>query len=73
MDRMTTDQIEAYEERAGILEFDAGMSREDAERMAALAVGFEIVNHVKRRRLERAARLGIIADDEEAEFTMGED
>ena len=38
MDRMTTDQIEAYEERAGILEYEAGMSREDAEKMAAKMV-----------------------------------
>ena len=29
---MTADQREAYEERAGILEFDAGMTREEAER-----------------------------------------
>lgn len=35
---MTDDQREAYEERAGILEFDAGMSREDAEKMAAKMV-----------------------------------
>lgn len=28
-------RMEAYEERAAILEFDAGMNREDAERMAA--------------------------------------
>lgn len=38
MDRMTTDQREAYEERAGILQFDAGMSRADAEKMAAKMV-----------------------------------
>lgn len=35
---MTDDQREAYEERAGILEFDAGMTREDAEKMAAKMV-----------------------------------
>lgn len=46
---MTDDQREAYEERAGILEFDAGMSRAEAEKMAAK----------------------MVADDEEAEFTMG--
>ena len=56
---------EAYEERAGILELDAGMTRAEAEKIAALAVGFEIVNNVKRRRLEKAARLGIVADDAE--------
>lgn len=31
---VTADQIEAFEERAAILEFDAGMSREDAEKAA---------------------------------------
>ena len=31
---MTDDQREAYEERAGILEYCAGMTREDAERLA---------------------------------------
>lgn len=36
---MTDDQREAYEERAGILQFDAGMSREEAENMAAKMVG----------------------------------
>jgi len=31
---MTDDHREAFEERAGILEFEAGMSRSDAEKMA---------------------------------------
>jgi hypothetical protein len=31
---MTDDQREAYEERAGILQFEAGMTREEAERVA---------------------------------------
>lgn len=35
---MTDDQLEAYEERAGILEFDAGMTREEAERVATQMV-----------------------------------
>ena len=35
---VTDDQREAYEERAGILEFDAGMTRSDAEKMAAKMV-----------------------------------
>lgn len=35
---MTDDQREAYEERAGILEFEAGMNREDAEKAALTMV-----------------------------------
>jgi len=31
---VTDDQREAYEERAGILEYCAGMTREEAERVA---------------------------------------
>ena len=31
---MTPDQREAWAERAAIMEFDAGLSREDAERLA---------------------------------------
>ncbi len=36
---MTADQIEDYEERAAILEFDAGMSRTEAEREAMRQIG----------------------------------
>ncbi len=36
---MTDDQKESYEERAAILEFDAGMSRPDAEREAMSQLG----------------------------------
>ena len=36
---MTADEREAYEERAAILEFDAGMSKPDAEREAMLQLG----------------------------------
>ena len=32
---------EAYEERAAILEFDAGMSREEAEALARRLTGYE--------------------------------
>lgn len=32
---MTDDQREAFEERAAILEFEAGMTREQAEKLAA--------------------------------------
>ncbi len=56
---MTPDQREAYEERAAILEFDAGMSRADAEKMAALDVAVAMLEQCKRRRLERQERLGI--------------
>lgn len=36
---MTDDDREAYEERAAILEFDAGMSRTEAEREAMRMLG----------------------------------
>jgi len=36
---MTADQREAYEERAAILEFDAGMIRPEAEREAMQQLG----------------------------------
>ena len=36
---MTDDDIEAYQERAAILEFDAGMSRTEAEREAMRQLG----------------------------------
>ncbi len=36
---MTANDIEAYEERAAILEFDAGMSRTEAEREAMRMLG----------------------------------
>jgi len=35
---MTDDRREAYEERAAILQFDAGMTREQAEKIAARQV-----------------------------------
>lgn len=35
---MTDDQRERYEERAAIMEYDGGMSREDAERAARLSL-----------------------------------
>ena len=35
---MTDDQQESFEERAAILEFDAGMNRAEAERLAAQMV-----------------------------------
>ena len=36
---MTDDDLEAYQERAAILEFDAGMSREEAEKAAMRQLG----------------------------------
>ena len=36
---MTADQHEAYEERAAILEFDAGLSQDEAEREAMRQIG----------------------------------
>ena len=36
---MTADEREAYEERAAILEFDAGVSRDEAEKEAMRQVG----------------------------------
>ena len=36
---MTADQREDYEERAAILEFDAGMSRTEAEQEAMRQLG----------------------------------
>ena len=38
MVRLTTDEIEAFEERAGILEFEAGLSRGRSERVALAMV-----------------------------------
>lgn len=35
---LTEDEQEAFEERAGIAEFDGGMSREEAEAMALEAI-----------------------------------
>lgn len=38
---MTDHQVDAWAERAAILEFDAGMSRIEAEREAARMVGIK--------------------------------
>jgi len=40
--RMTDDQREEFEERAAILEFEAGMTRAEAERRAAEMLGLEM-------------------------------
>ncbi len=36
---MTANDLEAYQERAAILEFDAGMSREEADKEAMRQLG----------------------------------
>ena len=36
---MSDDELEAYQERAAILEFDAGMPRQRAEQLAAEMMG----------------------------------
>ncbi len=38
MDKLSRDEREEFEERAAILEFDAKMSREQAEKLAMEAV-----------------------------------
>ena len=35
---MATDWVEEYEERAAIMEFDGGLSRDDAEYMARMRI-----------------------------------
>jgi hypothetical protein len=39
---MNEAQRESFEERAAIMEYDAGMTREQAEKAAALCVGVEL-------------------------------
>jgi len=39
---LTPEQIEAFEERAAVLEFDMGLPREVAEARAAAELGLEI-------------------------------
>ena len=51
--------LDAFEERAAIMEFDGGMTRFEAETAAAKAQGFsrwEVMNHAKRARDIAAAR-----------------
>ena len=44
---MTANDIEAYEERAAIIEFDAGMSRTEAEREAMRQIGITPVDLIE--------------------------
>lgn len=37
-EKLTDDEVEAWNERAGILEFCAGFSRQDADRLARVMV-----------------------------------
>lgn len=46
---MTDDQREAYEERAAILEFDADISREEAEKAALAMVTADAERNGKRK------------------------
>ncbi|RHZ96476.1 hypothetical protein D1114_07135 [Cereibacter sphaeroides] len=53
---MTDDQLDAWQERAAIQEFDGGMNRFDAEATAAAAMGFkryEAINALRERDLAR--------------------
>lgn len=48
--------LDAFEERAAIMEFDGGLSRFEAETQAAQAQGFtrwEVLDAIKRRNSER--------------------
>lgn len=48
--------LDAFEERAAIMEFDGGLSRFEAETQAARAQGFtrwEVLDAIKRRNSER--------------------
>lgn len=44
-DRFLIPDIEAFEERAAIIEADGGLSRDIAENLAARAQGFESAGH----------------------------
>lgn len=44
---MTDDQQEAFEERAAILEFDAGMTREEAEKRARDMMELDVFEFVQ--------------------------
>jgi hypothetical protein len=60
---MTFDR-EAFEERAAIMEYDAGMTRFQAETKAAQAQGvtrWEALGDVARRLVERAGHNGSVA------------
>ena len=49
---MTDDEIEAWEERAAIQEFDGGLERFAAETAAAEAMGlkrYEVINAIRTR------------------------
>jgi hypothetical protein len=47
---MTEDERDYYEERAGIREFDAGYTRDEAEKLALQDI--ENMRHDRRKRME---------------------
>ena len=66
--------IEAYEERAAIMEFDGGMSRFEAETAAAKAQGlnrWEAVNEIRKRDTKRTRDHGQAAAREPADNVSG--
>lgn len=67
--------IEAFEERAAIMEFDGGLSRFRAETLAAAAQGKrrdEVMNEIRRRDSERARhRAGALARQQRADDLPG--
>ena len=53
--------LEAFEERAAIMEFDGGLSRFEAETLAAQAQGYqrhEVMNEIRKRNSEQARHHG---------------
>jgi len=65
---MSADELESFEERAAILEFDAGLCREWAERIAARMV-------LERRAKRTSSTVPLVADlqclDEESASAHG--
>ena len=56
MDKLSAEQLDdLYEERAAILEYDAGYSRYDAEQRAAQVYGFKNRSELKQYIQQRKA------------------
>lgn len=65
--------IDAFEERAAIMEFDGGLSRFRAETLAAEAQGFkrhEVINEIRRRNSEGQRHRGSEMDRRQRENDM---